>query len=210
MKVLIIASHFDDEIIGCGGTLAKHIKNGDKVYVIFACGKVTDYVDRGLIEVRRKHAKKVAEIMGIEYIYIFDFPLIMLDTIPQYQIVSELEKVIFTIKPDIIYTHNADDINADHRILYEATLVWCRPSKNVFTREIYFYETFGSTIRFQPNFYVDISNEMNKKVEAMSVYTTEIEVQTRTIETICNVARYRGMEINVSYAEAFSVYRSIK
>lgn len=210
MKVLIIASHFDDEIIGCGGTLAKHIKKGDKVYVVFACGKVTDYIDRGFIETRKKHAKKVADLMGIEYIYILDFPLIMLDTIPQYQIVCELEKVIFKVKPDIIYTHNPYDINSDHRVLCEATLVWCRPVKNDFTREIYFYETFGSTNGFQPNYYVDISNEMDKKVEALSVYTTEINVQTRTIDTIRNVASYRGMEINVSYAEAFSVYRSIK
>lgn len=210
MKVLIMASHFDDEIIGCGGTILKHINDGDKVFVAFACGKVTDFIDRGLIETRKKHAKKVAEIMGIECIYIFDFPLIMLDTIPQYQIVSELEKVIFTVKPDIIYTHNPNDINSDHRVLCESTLVWCRPSKNSFTREIYFYETFGSTNRFLPNFYVDISNEIDKKIEAMSVYTTETNVQTRTIETIRNVAKYRGMEINVSYAEAFSVYRSIK
>jgi LmbE family N-acetylglucosaminyl deacetylase len=211
MNILIVATHLDDEIIGCGGAIQKHIDNGENVYVCFICsGTSVRYPDKDLVDTRRNHANKVAELLGIKKVFFYDFPIIMLDTIPQLDIVTALEKVIFDIKPQIIYTHYSDDMNSDHRVVFNATTVWCRPSKTPFLKKVLLYEIFASTRNFTPNYYINIDKYMDKKSEALSLYTTENNVQTRTVDTIRKVASYRGSEINCEYAEAFAVYREIE
>lgn len=210
MNVLIIATHLDDEVIGCGGAILKHVNEGHNVYVCFLCGGTSvRYPENDLVETRRNHGKKVAEMLGIKEIFFYDFPIIMLDTIPQLEIVTALEKVIFKIKPQIIYTHYSDDINSDHKVVYDATMVWCRPSKTPFLKKVLLYEIFGSNRNFNPNYYISIDKYIERKLEALSLYTTEINVQTRNLDTIRKVAQYRGSEINCEYAEGFIVYREI-
>lgn len=210
MNILVIATHFDDEVIGCGGAILKHVNDGDNVYVCFLCGGTSvRYPNSDLVETRRTHGRKVADLLGIKEIFLYDFPIIMLDTIPQLEIVTALEEVIFKVKPQIIYTHYSDDINSDHRVVHNATMVWCRPSKTPFLKKVLFYEVFGSNRNFNPNYYVNIDNYINTKLEALGLYTTENNVQTRTVDTIKQVAQYRGAEINSKYAEGFIVYRDI-
>tara|TARA_B100000965_G_scaffold357148_1_gene335637 strand:+ start:86 stop:721 length:636 start_codon:yes stop_codon:yes gene_type:complete len=210
MNVLVVATHLDDEVIGCGGAIAKHVSEGDNVYVCFICGGTSvRYPDKELVETRRNHARKVADLLGVTEVFFYDFPIIMLDTIPQLEIVTALEKVIFDIKPGILYTHYSDDMNSDHRIVYNATTVWCRPSKAPFLKKVLFYEIFGSTRNFNPNYYIPISSVINKKLDALSMYTTENNIQTRSVDTIKKLAQYRGAEINEEYAEGFVVYREI-
>lgn len=209
MKVLIIASHIDDEVLGCGGTIKKHVDLGDEVYVVFISTMHSKRFKEEIITLRKSHAQKAAEFLGIKEVFFADHPLIMLDTVPQLDIVTSLEKVIFHVHPEILYCHYEADINADHRCVYYASSVWCRPSKTPFIKQILLYEIFGSTINFNPNYYVDISNYIEDKLAALSVYKTEIGVQTRTLDTSRLVARYRGAEINAEYAEAFYLYRSI-
>lgn len=210
MNILVIATHFDDEVLGCGGTILKHVSNGDNVYVCFICGGTSvRFPDKELVNTRREHAKKAAELLGVKEIIINDFPIIMLDTIPQLDIVTAIENAVFNIKPDIIYMHYGDDMNSDHRVVFNAATVWCRPSKTPFLKRIYMYETFCSSKNFIPNYYVDISQNIQKKLDALSLYTTENKVATRTVETIKKVSAYRGAEINTNYAEAFVVFREI-
>ncbi|WP_432401844.1 PIG-L deacetylase family protein [Wukongibacter sp. M2B1] len=210
MKVLVIATHLDDEAIGCGGTIAKHISEGDDVYVCFICGGTSErYPDKKLVETRRNHARKAADLLGVTEVFFYDFPIIMLDTVPQLEIVTALEKIIFDIKPEILYTHYSDDMNSDHRVVYNATMVWCRPSKAPFLKKVLLYEIFGSTRNFNPNYYIAIDSFINTKLDALSMYTTENSVQTRTVDTIKKLAEYRGAEINEAYAESFVVYREI-
>lgn len=210
MDVLVIATHFDDEVIGCGGTIVKHVNDGDDVYVCFLCGGTSErYPNVDQVEMRRAHSRKAADILGIKEVIFYDFPIIMLDTIPQLQVVNALETVIFRIKPQVIYTHYGDDINSDHRVVHYASTVWCRPSKTPFLKKVLFYEIFGSNRNFNPNYYVDINHYIDAKLKALSVYTTENQVQTRTVETIRLAAEYRGAEINTCYAEGFAVYRDI-
>lgn len=210
MKVLVIATHLDDEVIGCGGAIAKHVNDGDNVYVCFICGGTSvRYPDKELVETRRAHARKVAGSLGVTDVFFYDFPIIMLDTIPQLEIVTVLEKVIFDIKPETIYTHYGDDMNSDHRVVYNATMVWCRPSKAPFLKKVLFYEIFGSTRRFNPNYYIPINSFIEKKLSALSMYTTENHIQTRSVDTIKKQAQYRGAEINEDYAESFMIYREI-
>lgn len=208
-KVLVIASHMDDEILGCGGTINKHIEQGDEVSVLYICSKQSVRFGNAILEERKAHARKVAELLQIKNIYFADLPLIMLDSIPQLDVVTAIEKVIFEVKPEILYCHPYEDINSDHRIVNQSAVVWCRPSKTPFLKKVYFYEIFSSNPNFAPNYYVDISEQIDKKLEALSLYTTEINVQTRNIETTRAVAKYRGAEINVEYAEAFVLYRGI-
>ncbi|MCK4261090.1 MAG: PIG-L family deacetylase [Halanaerobiales bacterium] len=210
MNVLVIATHLDDEVIGCGGAILKHINDGDDVYVCFICGGTSvRYPDKELVETRRNHARKVGNLLGVKEIFFYDFPIIMLDTIPQLEIVTTLEEVIFKIKPEVIYTHYSDDINSDHKVVHDASLIWCRPSKTPFLKKVLFYEIFGSTRNFSPNYYVTTDEYIDQKLEALSMYTTETNVQTRTVDTIKKVAQYRGAEINSDYAEGFIVYRDI-
>ena len=209
MKVLVVASHIDDEVLGCGGTIKKHVDKGDEVYVIFISSHHSKRFNEEIITLRKTHAQKVAEFLGIREVFFADHPLIMLDTIPQLDIVTSLEQIIFHVKPEILYCHYETDINADHRCVYHASSVWCRPSKTPFIKQVLLYEIFGSTLNFHPNFYVDISNYIEDKLAALSIYTTEIDVQTRTLDTSRLVAGYRGAEINTEYAEAFYLYRSI-
>ncbi|GAB6087334.1 hypothetical protein JCM11672_26060 [Alkaliphilus crotonatoxidans] len=210
MDILVIATHLDDEVIGCGGAIAKHVREGHNVYICFICGGTSvRYPEKELVETRRDHARRAGALLGIKEIYFYDFPIIMLDTIPQLEIVTALEEVIFKIKPQIIYTHSKDDINSDHRIVHEASMVWCRPSKAPFLKKVLFYEVFGSTRSFIPNYYIDIDEYIESKLKALSLYTTENHVQTRNMETIRRVAMYRGAEINTNYAEAYTLYREI-
>ena len=188
-KVMIVASHYDDEILGCGGTIAKHVANGDEVYVVFVCTGESVRFDKQIISL--------------------DIPLIMADTLPQLEIVTALENVLKEIEPEIIYAHFHDDINSDHKVIYKALEVWLRPSKMFFIKSVYMYEVFGSTKNFTPNRYVDISSFMETKLRAMAMYTTEIEAQTRSLETIDRLGKYRGSEISTNYAEAFYVYYEI-
>lgn len=210
MNVLVIASHIDDEVIGCGGTIAKHVEMGDQVYVLYIATRQSVRFDQHILKIRKSHARKVSKSLGITQIFFAELPLIMLDSIPQLDIVTEIEKVIYDIKPEIIYCHFHDDINSDHRIVYESTVVWCRPSKAPFIKKIYLYEVFGSSINFVPNYYVNIDNYIDKKLDALCMYTTEIKAQTRSVETLRAQARYRGAEVNVNYAEAFYLYREVQ
>lgn len=211
MNVLVIATHFDDEVIGCGGTIAKHVAQGDQVYVCFICGGTSvRYPDEALVETRRGHGKAVCDVLGVKDVFFYDFPIIMLDTLPQLDLVTALEEVIFKVKPTILYTHYHDDMNSDHRAVYHASMVWCRPSKTPFLKKVYMYEIFGSTRCFHPNHYVVINDNIQDKLKALSMYTTENDVQTRTLETLEKQAQYRGAEVNQAYAEGFVIYRSIE
>lgn len=208
-KVMIVASHYDDEILGCGGTIAKHVANGDEVYVVYVCTGESVRFDKQIVELRKCHAEQIKQFMGIKQIISLDIPLIMADTLPQLEIVTALENVLKEIEPEVIYAHFHDDINSDHKVIYNALEVWLRPSKMFFIKSVYMYEVFGSTKNFTPNRYVDISSFMETKLRAMAMYTTEIEAQTRSLETIARLGKYRGSEISTNYAEAFYVYYEI-
>ncbi|MBT3405565.1 PIG-L family deacetylase [Candidatus Woesearchaeota archaeon] len=211
MKVLVICAHPDDEVIGCGGTIAKHTKDGDEVYVcIVSEGVSGQYDHEGMIEERRKHANEVQKLLNIKKYFFFDFPDVKLDTIPQLEINKTIESVIQQVKPDIVYTHDGNDLNSDHQIVSNSTLVACRPLRAKFIKKILFYEIFGSTKQFNPNYYVDLTDDFDKKLTALSKYETEVDAQTRSLETIRKLAAFRGCEINTSLAEAFRIFREIK
>ena len=170
-KVLVIAAHPDDETIGCGGTIKKHRKNNDKVYVLFMTNGISARTtNRKKILTRKKNLLEVSKILDFDVIKNLNLKDNQLDKFPLLKIIKEIEKVIKKIKPNIIYTHYENDLNVDHQVTYNATMTACRPLPNSSIKEINCFEILSSTDwssnnlkRFNPNYFIDISNFITEK-----------------------------------------------
>jgi len=210
MKILVICAHPDDEAVSCGGVISKHSKQNDEIYVcVVSEGVSAQYSEKNAIETRREHSLKAGKILGIKKYFFHDLPDAKLDTVPQLEVNKIIESIIQKIKPEIVYTHFAKDLNKDHSIVHDSTLVACRPSKTPFIKKIYAYEVFGSTLDFKPDYYVDITKFIEKKINALSEYKTETISQTRKPDTIKKLAEFRGIEVNLQFAEGFKLLREV-
>lgn len=219
MKILIIAAHPDDEILGVGGTINKYIKEGHEVYVyIVTDGSTAQYTDDLLKkEQKERNIQAVKKILNITEIIHDDLPDMKLDTVPHLDINKKISSVLHNIKPEIVFTHHFGDINKDHQIIYESTMVACRPT-NEFIKEIYTYEVlsateWGENYSFIPNTYIELTSEdLLKKIEALNAYETEIRKypHPRSSEAVENLAKTRGNTILANYAEAFHLVRKIE
>jgi len=207
-RVLVIAAHPDDEIFGVGGTIIKHIDNGDNVYLlIITDGVSATHMKNGkeLSLLRKENCKSAGDSLLINEVIFKDFPDAKLDTIPQLEINKVLEKEIDRINPDVIYTHSEKDLHEDHKIVNKATIIATRRKRI----DLYCYEIIGSTIGFNPNFYVDISNELSYKLKVARVYKDLLNEFPHPIslEALKILARYRGIESGLNAAEAFECIR---
>jgi len=219
-KILVIAAHPDDEVLGCGGTLLKHSKNNDKILLLFATdGESSRRSGSQEILYRKKQASKVARIINSQKPVFLNFPDNQLDKINMLKIAKIFAKVVDRFKPDIIYTHHYNDLNIDHRITFEATMIACRPLVESSVTEIYCFEILSSTgwrgisnLEFKPNVYVDIKDYVSKKIDLMKIYEKEIRPSPhpRSIESITARAISRGSEVSLSYAESFELVRYIR
>jgi N-acetylglucosamine malate deacetylase 1 len=220
-KILVVAAHPDDEVLGCGGTMARHVNNGDKVYVVFMSDGVSSRVnakDNEMSE-RESCAKKSSKILGAQIPRFFNFPDNRMDTIPMLDIVQPLEEVICKIEPEVVYTHHSGDLNIDHQITNQATMTACRPQPGKTISEIYTFEILSSTgwgaptvvNVFTPNTFIEITDVWKKKVEALYCYDTELIdfPHARSYKGIEALAIYRGSSVGVKHAEAFSLERRI-
>ena len=216
-KILIIVAHPDDEVLGCGATIAKHIKNGDKAQVVFLADGFSSRDDSNS---RDGSAEKSSKILGCEKPIFLNFPDNQLDAIPLLEIVKKLEKVIGDFQPNIIYTHHFGDLNIDHQITHKAVMTACRPQPNFCVKEIYSFEILSAThwqsssmgSAFNPNYFVDASSFMEKKIKALQCYDNEVREypHARSYKTVDSLAKFRGSVIGVQDAEAFIVERLIK
>jgi LmbE family N-acetylglucosaminyl deacetylase len=220
-KILIIAAHPDDEVLGCGGVIAKHAELGDEVYcLILGEGENSrsNRAEKLKIEKLQKDGVAAAEILGIKEIVFHNFPDNSFDSIPLLDITKKVEEYLEKINPDIIYTHFENDLNVDHRLTFQAVMTACRPCNKLCPKEIYSFEVLSSTEwqskqsrQFTPNYYVDIGSTIGKKKEALKKYTSEIKEypHSRSTEGIEILARYRGLESGMEFAEAFCLIRKI-
>lgn len=219
---LIVAPHADDEILGCGATIAKLAAEGYDMYVLIvtnaSIGAPELYTAQGIEKVRRE-AKEAHSILGVKDTFFMDFPAPRLDTYPSYKISMEISKLIEKLKPDIIFIPNLGDLHMDHAVLYRACLVSARPINNNSIKEIYTYETLSETNwapqqgdqAFVPNVYVDVTTYFIKKMEALKCFKhqTKLFPHCRSLEAIEALAKYRGCTIGKIYSEAFMVERII-
>ncbi len=217
-NVLVVAAHPDDEVLGCGGTMARHVRQGDKVRVIFmtdgegARGTVTADVGR-----RQAACEAAISLLGAEPPVYFDFPDNAMDGRPLIEIVQRIETRLTTFAPDIVYTHHAHDLNIDHRITHEAVMTVLRPQPGKPQPTILTFEVMSSTewrapsatTAFIPNWYVDIGEFLEIKKSALNAYRDEMRQwpHSRSIEAVEHLVRWRGACVGVQAAEAFSLVR---
>jgi len=215
-KMLVIAPHPDDEVLGCGGTIVKHAKNGNEVYLCVVTKGYTPDWSEEFLKNRPKEIEKANKILGIKKTHFLDYPTVKLDTIPQKELNEAISKVVNEVKPDILCIPHKGDVNKDHRLVFEASLVATRPANHK-VKKILSYETLSETDwgqpiePFVPNVYVDISETLGKKIEAMKAYGSELKQypHPRSLEIIEALAKKRGSEVGVKFAEAFMLIREI-
>lgn len=213
-KVLVIAAHPDDELLGCGGTLIRHADQGDEVQSIIMCeGESLRY--KGQETHQHEATVEAAKIIGISETHRFDFPDQRLDKFSLVELITPIEKVVDRYKPEIVYLQFGGDINRDHALTYEAASIALRPTADS-VKEIYTFYTVGSTElktpgEFNPNVWIDIEDQIERKIRAFSCYTSEIREypHPRSLEGVRNVAAFHGNQCCIRYAEAFMLMRKI-
>jgi len=218
-KVLVVCAHPDDETLGLGGTLALHVKNSAKVFVlIFADGESSrSNSTPKKLKQRQKQAEKACSILGIKNVRFLNYPDQKLDTFPLLELAKHIEAVIKKFRPDTIYTHYWGDVNQDHQKLFEATLIATRPLPTSSIKRVICFETPSSTEwghaekKFNPNLFVDINSVLNKKMKAVQQYKNEILSfpHPRSKDAIVNRAHHWGSSVGLKHAEAFMILRQI-
>lgn len=224
-KILIIAAHPDDEVLGCFGTVSKLIKNGYEAYTLILGEGKTSRNDEnsGEIDFNKELELLNEEIInanmqiGIKKVFTYNLPDNRFDSIDLLDIIKIISRVKEEVQPDIIFTHYENDLNIDHKITYKAVITATRPMSNECVKEIYSFEVLSSTewnypLSFSPDVFFDIEDFIDYKLEAMKKYQSELceFPHPRSLEGIKLNARYIGMRVGKEYAEAFKCIRIIK
>lgn len=225
-NILVIAAHPDDEVLGCGATMAKLAAAGHEVRVLILGEGISardENRDREKrekeIQVLKANMAKANNILGTGGIFTFDLPDNRFDTVPLLDVIKLIEKVKKDVSPEVIFTHHHADLNIDHCITFKAVMTAFRPLRGESVREIYSFEVLSSTewnaplagTYFRPNYFVDISETLAQKLAALREYESEIREfpHPRSPEAIRLNARRWGGQVGLEAAEAFEVIRMI-
>jgi len=223
-NILIIAAHPDDEILGCGGTVARLNKEGYEITTLILGEGISSRDDVRDVKKREKNILELKEeanranaILGIKKVFFFDLPDNRFDAIPLLDVVKFIEKIKNQIKPEIIFTHYKNDLNIDHQITYKALITATRPLKEETVKEIYSFEIPSSTewsypLSFSPDIFFNISETIDVKIKALGEYKTELMKypHPRSLEGVRLIAKNWGMKVGLEYAEAYKVIRILK
>ena len=216
-KVLVIAAHADDEALGCGGTIARHIAEGDLVKVLFMTDGVSSRSSLEQAgEERSNAAVEALRVLGISDHQQFDLPDNQMDSLSLLEIIQPIEGVLREYQPNVVYTHFAEDLNVDHRVVNQAVMTACRPQKGSSVKKILTFEVLSSTewnstqkTVFKPQYIVDISDYWSQKFQALCAYQDEMREfpHSRSLECIEALAILRGATHGMAKAEGFVVER---
>lgn len=217
MKILVVSAHPDDEVLGPGGSILAHARAGDEVSILLACCGTNLRYGRDEADRLRATSEKVAALLGAREVIFGDLPDQGLDSIPLTDVARTIEQTIASVEPEMIYTHFWGDINRDHRILCEAVMVAARPYAAPGVTSIHCFETPSSTewgppaglAQFHPQRFKDVSQVLQAKLDAFSLYETEVRPfpHPRSREALEARARTWGSIVGVEAAEAFVVAR---
>ena len=223
MTVLIVAAHPDDEALGAGGAIVRHTRAGDDVSILFLADGVSsrdpegDHVEE--LGRRRSAALAAAHILGANTPRFLDLPDNRLDSVEALTLAQAVEKEVERVRPRVVYTHHAGDLNIDHRCTHEAVMTACRPQPSLGVVTVLQFETASSTewrapssfSAFQPDWFVDISSTLDIKLRALEAYSEELRTwpHARSREALEHLARWRGATIGREAAEAFVLGRHI-
>lgn len=214
-RILCVAAHPDDESLGCGGTLAKHVRAGDTVMVVTLADGASSRTALPATDVqRRRECLAALATLGVTQNAFGDWPDNRFDAVPLLKIVRDIEQSISLFQPSIVYTHWIGDLNVDHRVTHNAVNVACRPQPGCVVKKLYYFEVPCSTLwagGFSPNYYVDIGETMQIKLDACQAYASEMRPSPhpRSMMGIGNLAVYRGSAVGIPAAEAFVFGRGI-
>ncbi len=223
MNILVIAAHPDDEVLGCGGTIARLSKEGHKVWISILGQGVTSrfpdpkLADSSMLEALRDCSRSVGRLLGAREVLFNELPDNRFDTVALLDIVKIIESLLERIQPDVVYTHDTADLNIDHVVLLRAVLTATRPVRDQSVKEINTFEIPSSTewsfgrlqSKFCPNVFVDIKETLSTKIEALKQYRSEVRdfPHPRSPEALKALAQYRGSTVGLEAAEAFALVR---
>jgi LmbE family N-acetylglucosaminyl deacetylase len=223
-SILILAAHPDDEVLGCGGTIAKLAGEGATIHVAFLADGVYSRAGEAVVQQDELHARRIAaqnacDILGVKSVSFGEFPDNRMDTVALLDITKALENLIAECKPEVVFTHNAGDVNIDHRRMNEAAVTACRPQRGHPVKTLLCFEVPsstewqlpGSAPIFAPNWFVDISDTLDRKFAALDAYTAELRdwPHPRSRQGVEHLARWRGATVGVDAAEAFMLGRQL-
>ena len=223
-KVLVVSAHPDDEVLGCGGTILKHVSRNDQVVLLTLSNGVSsrnlsNSVLEKEIQLRKQALVQACTILGIDKYLQLDFPDNSFDSVSLIEIIQAIEKLIAEFQPTIVYTHFCGDLNVDHQLTHKAVITACRTQPKSCVKEIYSYEVLSATNyisasmqpQFCPNYYVDISSYIDKKITALKAYDMEMRTfpHARSYEAIKALSIFRGTSVGLMAAEAFVVEKII-
>jgi LmbE family N-acetylglucosaminyl deacetylase len=226
VSVLVVAAHPDDEILGVGGTLARHAAEGERVEILIVAEGATardaaraPAARAAELEALKKSAREAAKILGAAPPRFAGLPDNRLDGVEMLDLIKPIEAVIAEVRPRIVYTHHGGDVNVDHRLVHQAVMTACRPLPDAPVRAVYAFETVSSTewagpgfgAVFRPTRFVDIGATLDQKLAALGCYAGELRAfpHPRSREAIAALARWRGASSGLAAAEAFEVLRDV-
>ena len=219
MRVLVIAAHPDDELLGLGATVARHADAGDEVTSLVVSDGATSRYEEGADRTLQDAGRAAARILGVRELRFLGLPDQRLDTLPILEVIQRVERVVGEIGPHIVYTHHWGDVNRDHRVVSEAVMVACRPIGPDHPKRLLCFETPSSSewsstdtsLTFIPNYFVDVTATIDRKLEAMACYATEIRPapHPRSLEALRSRAQYWGQIVTRPFAEAFVLVREV-
>ena len=219
MKSLIIAAHPDDEVLGCGGTIAKLAAQGEEVHILILATGLTSRVgfdiekDGDALKIHLERASRAGALLGAKNVNFGGLPDQKMDTLPLLEVTQRIEAEIESVKPQTIFTHHGGDLNMDHVITFRATLTATRPMAGSGVQAVYAYEVPSSTEwafqkfepKFQPNLFYDITGTLPKKIEAMQIYESEAREfpHPRSPQALEAIAKRWGSVCGLKAVEAF-------
>jgi LmbE family N-acetylglucosaminyl deacetylase len=225
-SILVVAAHPDDEVLGCGGTIARHADDGDLVRVLIVAEGATSRQgqrDRAQAVDELKSLAQAAQaactILGAIDVELMDLPDNRLDSLDLLDLIKQIEERIDRHQPQVVYVHHAGDVNIDHRRLHEGVVTACRPVPGQPVKRLLSYEVASSTEwqppgsgpTFNPNWFVDIASQWERKILALEAYASEMRPwpHARSIQSLEHLARWRGAQVGVEAAEAFCLLRQV-
>ena len=225
-RVLVVAAHPDDEVLGAGGAVARHARAGSEVVVLIMGEGVTSRFQQreaapaDLVERLRADARRAGDRLGVRELRFAGLPDNRFDSLDLLDVVMVVEKAIREIAPEVVYTHHGGDLNVDHQITFRAVLTATRPLPGAPVSEVCCFEVPSSTEwsfarvgpAFVPNLFVDITDTLDQKVAALECYTTEVRMapHPRSPEVLRAAATRWGSVIGRPAAEPFEIVRSLR
>lgn len=221
MKIIVISAHPDDEVLGCGGTLSKHLSNKDEIaWLIVTSIFEHQGFSKERIAERQREIEVIKKSLNIEKIYQLDFPTMTLSDEKLGEMITQIAEIFKSYEPQIIYVMNRSDAHSDHWITFKAVMACTKSFRHPYVQRVLMYECISETEfspalhenAFIPNYFVDISNFMDQKIDLMKIYKSEIGVHPfpRSEKNIRALGTFRGAMAGVEYAESFQILKWIE